>query len=95
MIIPVILSGGSGSRLWPVSREMYPQQLLPLVSNATMLQETILRLKGICNIANPVGTVLPGCCMSYTWLRNAENKVWHQVADYDTFRTYLHRQSGN
>lgn len=54
MIIPVILSGGSGSRLWPVSREMYPKQLLPLVGTATMLQETILRLKGFCDSANPV-----------------------------------------
>ena len=54
MIIPVILSGGSGSRLWPVSREMYPKQLLPLIGNATMLQETVLRLKGIDDITNPL-----------------------------------------
>lgn len=54
MIVPVILSGGSGSRLWPVSREMFPKQLLPLVGNATMLQETVLRLQGLCDIAKPV-----------------------------------------
>ncbi len=42
-IIPVILSGGSGTRLWPVSREGFPKQLWPLVSNRTMLQETALR----------------------------------------------------
>ena len=42
-IIPVILSGGSGTRLWPVSRESFPKQLWPLVSNRTMLQETALR----------------------------------------------------
>lgn len=54
MIIPVILSGGSGSRLWPVSREMYPKQLLPLVGNSTMLQETVLRLRGICDAAHPI-----------------------------------------
>jgi mannose-1-phosphate guanylyltransferase/mannose-6-phosphate isomerase len=46
-IIPVILSGGSGTRLWPASRSMYPKQLLPLVSDATMLQETAARLKGM------------------------------------------------
>lgn len=42
-IIPVILSGGSGSRLWPVSRESFPKQLWPLVSERTMLQDTALR----------------------------------------------------
>jgi len=45
IIQPVILSGGSGSRLWPLSRSMYPKQLLPLVTENTMLQETALRLK--------------------------------------------------
>ena len=41
---PVILSGGSGTRLWPLSREQYPKQLLPLASDETMLQETARRL---------------------------------------------------
>ncbi len=45
MIIPVILSGGSGSRLWPLSRALYPKQLLPLCGENTMLQDTALRLK--------------------------------------------------
>lgn len=53
-IVPVILSGGSGSRLWPVSRELYPKQLLTLVSQSTMLQETVLRLQGIDGIVQPV-----------------------------------------
>lgn len=44
---PVILSGGSGSRLWPLSREQYPKQLLALVSNRSLLQETALRLAGL------------------------------------------------
>ena len=43
-MIPVILSGGSGTRLWPLSRGQYPKQFLPLVSNHTMIQETVLRL---------------------------------------------------
>lgn len=41
---PVILSGGSGTRLWPLSRELYPKQLLPLASDNTMLQETLSRV---------------------------------------------------
>lgn len=43
---PVILSGGSGSRLWPVSRAKLPKQLLALVGKQTMLQETVARLDG-------------------------------------------------
>ncbi|MER2493212.1 mannose-1-phosphate guanylyltransferase/mannose-6-phosphate isomerase [Catenovulum sediminis] len=46
MFLPVIMAGGSGSRLWPLSRSAYPKQYLPLTSDSTMLQETVLRLKG-------------------------------------------------
>jgi mannose-1-phosphate guanylyltransferase/mannose-6-phosphate isomerase len=46
MIHPVILSGGTGSRLWPLSRNSYPKQLLPLTSQYSLLQETVLRLRG-------------------------------------------------
>jgi mannose-1-phosphate guanylyltransferase / mannose-6-phosphate isomerase len=45
-IYPVILSGGAGTRLWPLSRAVLPKQLLPLVSERTMLQETALRVSG-------------------------------------------------
>ncbi len=47
MFIPVILSGGFGTRLWPLSRELYPKQLLALTGAHTMLQETVLRLEGL------------------------------------------------
>jgi mannose-1-phosphate guanylyltransferase / mannose-6-phosphate isomerase len=46
MLVPVILSGGAGTRLWPLSRELHPKQLLALTSERTMLQETALRLEG-------------------------------------------------
>jgi mannose-1-phosphate guanylyltransferase/mannose-6-phosphate isomerase len=46
-LIPVVLSGGAGTRLWPLSRELYPKQLLPLVGEHTMLQDTLLRLHGL------------------------------------------------
>jgi mannose-1-phosphate guanylyltransferase/mannose-1-phosphate guanylyltransferase/mannose-6-phosphate isomerase len=46
LIVPVILSGGTGSRLWPLSRESYPKQFWPLVAGGTMLQETAARARG-------------------------------------------------
>ena len=46
LIHPVILSGGSGTRLWPLSRSLRPKQLLPLVTEKSMLQETVLRVSG-------------------------------------------------
>jgi mannose-1-phosphate guanylyltransferase/mannose-6-phosphate isomerase len=54
MIIPVILAGGSGTRLWPLSRQHYPKQLLKLFGNNTMLQQTILRLRGIPDLSDPI-----------------------------------------
>jgi len=54
MIVPVILSGGSGSRLWPLSRELNPKQFLPLLSDESMLQETLQRLQGVDGLAEPV-----------------------------------------
>jgi len=47
MLCPVILSGGAGTRLWPLSRELYPKQLLALTGERTMLQQTALRLEGL------------------------------------------------
>ncbi|MHC1741443.1 MAG: mannose-1-phosphate guanylyltransferase/mannose-6-phosphate isomerase [Syntrophobacteraceae bacterium] len=54
MIVPIILAGGSGTRLWPFSRELYPKQLLSLVDERTMLQNTVLRLQSGNGVAGPV-----------------------------------------
>lgn len=54
MLYPVILSGGSGTRLWPLSRAALPKQFLPLVSEKTMFQETLERLKGLADLAAPI-----------------------------------------
>ena len=53
-IVPVILSGGSGTRLWPLSRQQYPKQFLSLLGNNSMFQETILRLKGLESLLDPI-----------------------------------------
>jgi mannose-1-phosphate guanylyltransferase/mannose-6-phosphate isomerase len=54
MILPVILAGGSGTRLWPLSRALYPKQLINLVDRHTMLQNTLLRLDGLAETAGPI-----------------------------------------
>jgi mannose-1-phosphate guanylyltransferase/mannose-6-phosphate isomerase len=54
-IVPVILSGGSGTRLWPLSREQLPKQLLALVGNdRTMLQDTVVRVRDVPAIQSPI-----------------------------------------
>ncbi|MDD9304715.1 MAG: mannose-1-phosphate guanylyltransferase/mannose-6-phosphate isomerase [Desulfobacter sp.] len=54
MIVPVILSGGSGTRLWPMSRSLYPKQLIDIYNEHTLLQNTLLRVSGLQDIGAPV-----------------------------------------
>jgi mannose-1-phosphate guanylyltransferase len=53
MLVPVIMAGGSGTRLWPLSRALYPKQFLPLLGENTMLQTTIDRLNTL-DVTAPV-----------------------------------------
>ena len=53
-IWPVILSGGAGSRLWPISRALYPKQLIRLAGDRTMIQDTALRVADTALFADPV-----------------------------------------
>ena len=47
MLVPVILAGGSGTRLWPLSRKLYPKQFMPLIEKESLFQNTIQRLAGV------------------------------------------------
>jgi len=50
IVQPVVLSGGSGTRLWPLSREKYPKQLLPLIGDDSLLQATVRRVEGLAGV---------------------------------------------
>ena len=53
-LVPVVLCGGAGTRLWPLSRAIHPKQLLPLVDEKSMLQNTLLRVRGLLDPDNHV-----------------------------------------
>ena len=59
-ILPVVLAGGSGTRLWPLSRQMYPKQFLSLAGPHTLFQQAILRLD---TLADGNNKVQPGCAI--------------------------------
>lgn len=54
MLIPVILSGGSGTRLWPLSRKNLPKQFLPLAGDSTLFQQTVTRAQTLPGAASPI-----------------------------------------
>lgn len=56
-IQPVILAGGMGSRLWPLSRKLYPKQLLRLINETSLLQTTVLRACQLRNVMPPIVVV--------------------------------------
>ena len=68
IIQPVILSGGAGTRLWPLSREYYPKQLLSLVGDETLLQQTAQRLEGLAGDGVDVAPPLVVCNQVHRYL---------------------------
>lgn len=79
MIIPVILSGGAGTRLWPLSRQAYPKQLLALTSEKTLIQQTADRARSIKGASPPFGRLQRGAPFSHC-----------RTASADKFGTYGH-----
>ena len=77
-IKPVILSGGSGTRLWPLSRQLFPKQLLPLVNNHTMLQDTVLRVR---ELAGATKDVLVVCNEEHRFLVAEQLRALNVPAD--------------
>jgi len=67
-IQPVILSGGAGARLWPLSREQYPKQLLAFQGKSTLLQKTVLRLDGLSTLVGQVAEPLIVCNEQHRFL---------------------------
>lgn len=65
-LIPVVLSGGSGTRLWPLSREKYPKQLLPLIGEDSLLQATVRRVEGLPGVR--LGTTMVVCNEEYRFV---------------------------
>lgn len=54
MLVPVLLSGGVGSRLWPLSRELNPKQFLPLTGDLSLLEQSLVRAESLSGIAKPI-----------------------------------------
>src|SRR3954453_75493 len=70
-VVPVILAGGSGTRLWPVSRDALPKQFLPLVGERSTYQETLLRVTDASLFAPPI--VITGADFRFFARRQAED----------------------
>ena len=79
MLVPVILSGGSGSRLWPVSRELYPKPFIKLEDGKSLIQKTFMRVANLKNV--PVTDILTITNHEHYFLTNTE---YHELDKLET-----------
>lgn len=79
-IAPVVLAGGSGSRLWPMSREQYPKQLIGVLGAESLLQETVQRMKGFASGSNVLAAPIVVCGDEHRFV-TAEQLRASQIAD--------------
>lgn len=83
MIIPVILSSGSGTRFWPMSRKLYPKQFLPMLGGKdTLLQYTLLRLEHIKDRSAPMLI----CNEAHRFIVAAQSQAWAYLGEDDIVR---------
>jgi mannose-1-phosphate guanylyltransferase/mannose-6-phosphate isomerase len=87
-IQPIILAGGTGSRLWPLSRELYPKQLLCLTNNTSLLQTTLLRVAGLPGVLSPI--IVVGEVHRYITLTQIE-----ELAAFDDYTIILEPMGRN
>lgn len=78
-VIPVILSGGSGTRLWPVSRKLYPKQFIPLRDNRSLFQDTMSR---VCSLGEGIQAPIIVCNDEHRFMA-AEQLQQEGVTEYD------------
>ena len=87
LIQPVILSGGAGTRLWPVSREQRPKQFLTLMSDKSILQETALNdpppnvVQALLRISMPLFITPPGAKANVIWSAERADDRWWLVME--------------
>ena len=67
-LLPVILCGGSGTRLWPLSRETFPKQFHALAGESSMLQDTATRLNGVSADVPRATAIVLVCYVEYRFL---------------------------
>jgi len=85
MLIPVILAGGVGSRLWPLSRDLYPKQLLTLIGEQSLLQATVARVLNIPDVPH----VIVVCNQQYQFLVEEQLDALRQLYPQVTFDLIL------
>ncbi|MGB5096462.1 MAG: sugar phosphate nucleotidyltransferase, partial [Porticoccaceae bacterium] len=71
MIVPVVMAGGAGTRLWPLSRRLFPKQFLSLVGDQPMLQATLERIDGLA-----LGPAVLVCNEEHRFIAAEQARVW-------------------